>query len=125
MLLLAPGWWHLAASLTLRTQAWKACCTAALHMNVYEQPVGGCRQAEAFQAWLGVVRGAAALEQAGATLAVQLQHRRLHTWLKAWHLHCLHKQMHERMLTRLLSSKAQSRLSGTFHAWSGYVASFR
>ena len=83
------------------------------------------RQAEAFHLWHRVVRDAAELERAGASLAVQLQSGRARSCLKAWQEHCLQKQMHQRVLTRLRSHKAHSKLNTTFQAWSSYVAHFR
>jgi hypothetical protein len=83
------------------------------------------RQADAFQAWVCMVRDAAALEQRGLALSIQMHHRRMHSYLQAWRLHCLQKQAHSRMLMRLLNKKAQSRLNSSFCAWSSYVANFR
>ncbi len=83
------------------------------------------RQADAFQAWVYVVRDAAALEQRGLALSVQLHHRRMHSCLQAWRLHRLQKQAHSRMLMRLLNKKAHSRLNSSFCAWSRYVTNFR
>ena len=83
------------------------------------------RQAAAFQAWRGAVVDAAMREQGATSLAVQLQDCRMHSWLRAWQLHCLQKQTHARILQRLLSNKAQSRLNSTFQAWNSYVVNIR
>ena len=84
-----------------------------------------CRSAAAFQAWHQLVTQSMSLHQASSRLAVQLQQRSMHHCLQAWQVHTLQKQAHRRLLVRLLRLKAQSRLSGTFQAWRGYVANFR
>lgn len=84
-----------------------------------------CRSAAAFQAWHQLVRQSISLHQMSSSLAVQLQQRSMQHCLQAWQAHSLQKQAHRRLLERLFKVKAQSRLSGTFQAWRGYVANFR
>ena len=65
------------------------------------------------------------MQQASSSLAVKFQQQKAHSCLRAWQAHCLEKQMHKRLVVRLIINKAQARLGSAFHAWSNYVANFR
>lgn len=61
----------------------------------------------------------------GNTLAGQVQKRRIHSWLEAWHLHCVQKQTQRQLLDRALARRSKIRLLQAFQAWSHHVSDFR